>query len=323
MKKVVGIAVLIVLVAVVTACKESSFLSAYNLENVLQRTGMLAVLSLAAAFVIVTGGIDLSIGALVCVAGCVLPWLLVQREWPPWLALAAVLAGCAAIGLWHGALVAGLGLQPFVVTLCGLLLYRGLMLTFTDGQTMGFGAGASVEDLRWLATGKIGVTATFGVPVPFVLALLLGALTWLTWTRTVWGRHLFATGRNEEAARFAGVATKRLTVQAYVVCSALAGLGGCLYVLDVNSAEASSFGNFYELYAIAGAVLGGVALRGGEGSVLGVLLGAALMVLLRNAIRLLFDSDKPEYVVVGGVILAGAAADELVKRWLQRRRREA
>jgi ribose transport system permease protein len=106
-----------------------------------------------------------------------------------------------------------------------------------------------------------------------------------------------------------------------VLCSLLAGLGGCLFVLDVNSAQASSFGNFYELYAIAGAVLGGVALRGGEGTMLGVVLGAALMQVLKNAIRLVADSNQLEFAVVGAVILAGAAADEGLRR-LWRRGRE-
>ena len=123
----------------------------------------------------------------------------------------------------------------------------------------------------------------------------------------------------EEAARFAGVRTGRLTVLAYVACSLLAGLGGCLFVLDVNSAQASSFGNFYELYAIAGAVLGGVALRGGEGFVIGVVLGAALMQLLSNTINLVADSNQLEFAVVGAVILLGAAFDESVQRWVRAR----
>lgn len=323
MKKVLGIGALLLLVAAMTAWRsydpesgEYVFLSAYNLENLLQRIGLFGVLSFAAAFVIVTGGIDLSIGAVVCVAGCVLPWLLKDVGLGGGAALALTLLLCAGIGLWHGVLVAWLGLQPFVVTLCGLLLYRGWMRGFSDDQTMGFGDAA--EGLRWLATGKLPLTESFGLPVPLLALAVVAGATWLLWTRTVWGRHLFALGRNEEAARFAGVPTRRLTTLAYVACSLLAGFGGCLFVLDVNSAQASSFGNFYELYAIAGAVLGGVALRGGEGVVLGVVLGAALMQVLPNTIRLLFDSDRLELAVVGGVILAGAIVDQSLATWLRR-----
>jgi len=321
MKKLLGIAGLLVLIAIVTTLlsyDEGSgtytFLSAYNLENLLRRLGMFGVLSIAAAFVIVTGGIDLSIGSVVCVAGCVLPWLVGTCGVPAYFALPLVVLLCAAIGLWHGFLVVGLRLQPFVVTLCGLLLYRGLMRNFTGDQTVGFGDTDS--GLRWLATGKIPIVDGFGLPAPLCVLAVVAVATGIVWQRTVWGRHLFALGRNEEAARFAGVPTGRLTVLAYVACSLLAGLGGCLFVLDVNSAQASSFGNFYELYAIAGAVLGGVALRGGEGFVVGVVLGAALMQLLSNTINLVADSNQLEFAVVGAVILIGAAFDELVRRYL-------
>lgn len=324
MKKVLGIAALLLAVVVVTALWSRQpdgsmpFLSGYNLENLLQRIGMFGVLSLGAAFVIVTGGIDLSIGSVVCVTGCVLPWLLKEQGLSPWLALPLVLLLAAAIGLWHGMLVVGLRLQPFVVTLCGLLLYRGVMRAFTKDQTMGFGATA--EDLRFLATGRIPVTADFGIPVAALVLLVVAVLAAVLLNATVWGRHLLALGRNEEAARFSGVATGRLTVLAYVLCALLSGLGGVLFVLYVNSAQAASFGNFYELYAIAGAVLGGVALRGGEGSVVGIVLGAALMQVLANAINLIGDSNQLEFAVVGAVILAGAAADEGVRRLLRRRR---
>lgn len=325
MKKILGIATLLLVIALFTTWLSRdpetgayTFLSSYNLENMLQRIGLYGVLSIAAAFVIVTGGIDLSIGSVVCVAGCMLPWLLRDVGLSPWLAVPAVLLSSAGIGLWHGVLVVGLGLQPFVVTLCGLLLYRGVMRALTHDQTMGFGGTA--EGLRWLATARLPLTAGFGIPVPLLVLVVVAAATSVLWTRTVWGRHLFALGRNEEAARFAGIATGRLTVLAYVACSLLAGLGGCLFVLDVNAAEPASFGTFYELYAIAGAVLGGVALRGGEGQVTGVVLGASLMLLLQNMINLNFQSNQLEFAVVGAVILAGAAVDEGVRRFLRSRR---
>ncbi len=323
MKKVLGIAGLLMAVFVATAVLAqqegggNTFLSAYNLENLLQRIGMYGVLSIAAAFVIVTGGIDLSIGSVVCVAGCTLPHLVASVGMPGWLAVPTVLLVCAAIGLWHGFLVVVVRLQPFVVTLCGLLLYRGLMRRFTNDATKGF--GAEHEGLRSLATGRIGLTDSFGLPVAFVVMLAVAALAALLLNRTVYGRHLFALGRNEEAARFSGVATGRLTVLAYLLCALLAGLAGCLFVLDVNSARASDFGSFYELYAIAGAVLGGVALRGGEGSVLGVVLGAALMRVLAMAINIVADSNQLEFAIVGAVILMGAAADEGVRRVWRRR----
>jgi ribose transport system permease protein len=221
----------------------------------------------------------------------------------------------AGLGAGHGLLVTRLRLQPFVVTLCGLLVYRGVARGLTGDQTQGFGVG--FESLRWLASGRWQVTSAFAVPAPCLILVVIAVLAGLFLTRTIWGRYLLAIGRNEEAARLSGIRTDRMTVLAYTLSSALAGLGGLLFVLDVNSAQASDFGNFYELYAIAGAVLGGCALRGGEGSILGVLLGATLMQTLRNAIRLSdLVPDQLEFAVIGVVILAGVSADELAKRWL-------
>jgi len=321
-KKVLGIAGLLLAVAVATTflsfdprSGHYTFLGATNLGNLLQRIGMYGLLSVAAAFVIITGGIDLSIGSVVCVAGCSLSWLLRDHGWSPWLALPAVLLVAAAIGLWHGLLVVGLRLQPFVVTLCGLMLYRGAVRAFFGDVTLGFG---DVDSLRWLGEGRVDVLG-FGVPVQMLLLLGVAALATLFLGRTVWGRHLFALGRNEEAARFSGVATGRLTVLAYVLCSLLSGLGGALFMLWSGSAGTATFGNFYELYAIAGAVLGGVALRGGEGTMLGVVLGASLMQVLSNAINLVADSNLLEQLIVGAVILAGAIADEGLRRLLRRR----
>jgi ribose transport system permease protein len=192
------------------------------------------------------------------------------------------------------------------------------MRAFSDDQSMSVGTAA--EGLRWLSIGTFDL-GVCRVPVVGIVLLLLAGATAVLWSRTVWGRHLFALGRNEEAARFSGVPTARLTLLAYVACSLLAGFGGCLLMLDVNSVQAATFGNFYELYAIAGAVLGGVALRGGEGSVLGLVLGVALMQVLSNVINLTLADNRLEFVVVGAVILLGAAADEGVRRLLRRRTR--
>ena len=133
------------------------------------------------------------------------------------------------------------------------------------------------------------------------------------------GRWLLATGRNADAARYSGIPTERLVTLAYVACSFLAGLGGMLFIFDIGSAQPSDFGNFYELYAIAAAVLGGCSLRGGEVSVPGIVLGAATLQVLRTAIILLGLSSQLEFAVIGAVLLVGVAADELVRRLHARR----
>jgi ribose transport system permease protein len=223
-----------------------------------------------------------------------------------------------AIGLLHGLLITRLRLQPFVVTLCGLLFYRGAARWLTDDQTIGF--GNAHDGLRQLAIGSFEL-GFLAVPYPLLilLAILLAAAVLLN--RTIWGRYLLALGRNEQAARYSGIDTDRMIVLAYVICALLAGLAGVLFSLDVNSVQPASHGSFYELYAIAAAVLGGCSLRGGEGTIVGVVIGAAVIRLLYNAINLLRIPTQLEFAIIGLVILLGVIADEVVKRYAARRRR--
>ena len=306
-KKLVGITLLFFVVCVLTEIFSNGLFSGeVNLGNVTRRTARFGILSIGAAFVIVTGGIDLSIGSVVCISATGLAWL-VRGAWNPWVATATMLGFSAALGLGHGLLVTRLRMQPFVVTLCGLLLYRGIARGVTNDQSQGFGS-----------THQDFVEA---IPAPHWVLLVVAVAAWLFFFRSVAGRRLVALGRNEEAARLSGVRTELLTVLAYVVCATLAGIGGILFIADTNFAQPSSYGNFYELYAIAGAVLGGCALRGGEVSIVGVLVGTALMQVLANAITLIdWIPSQLEFAVIGAVILVGVGADEVLKRVARRRR---
>ena len=138
--------------------------------------------------------------------------------------------------------------------------------------------------------------------------------------RTIWGRYLFALGNNEDGARYSGIETDRLKIVAYVICSFLAGLSGLLFAYELDSVQPAQTGEFYELYAIAAAVLGGCSLRGGQGTILGVIIAAAVIRLLRNSINLLGISTHLEYAIIGMVILCGVAADEIIKRVMAKRR---
>ena len=320
MKKILGISALLAVVCIATALATDSFLTGYNLENLVRRTALFGIIGIGVAFVIVTGGIDLSIGSVVCLVGCGLPWLLTTHHWPLPVALLTVATISLGIGLAHGLLITKLKIQPFVVTLCGLLLYRGIARGFTNDQTVGF--GADFKSLRTLATGQIPIPfiTGFSIPAPWIFLIIVAVLAAIFLNRTIYGRYMLALGRNEEAARYSGIATDRMTILAYVICSGLAGLGGMLFVLDVNSAQPVDFGNFYELYAIAAAVLGGCSLRGGEGTIVGVIIGAALMQVLRNMITLVTTRGNIEFAIIGAVILFGVVADELVKRYAVKRR---
>ena len=325
MKRILGIFVLLVVVYLatwvmsdlVTGCQ--SFLSAFNQENLLRRTALFGIIGIGVAFVIITSGIDLSIGSVVCLVGVTFPWMVIESGIPPWLALTIVMGISLIIGLSHGLLVTKMKLQPFVVTLCGLLLYRGIARGITNDQTAGF--QGELKGLRWLANGEIPITGNFGLPFPLVILVIVASLAAFFLNRTIYGRYLLALGNNEEAARFSGIKTDKMTILAYVICSFLAGLGGLLFVLDTNSAQPVDFGNFYELFAIAAAVLGGCSLRGGSGTIVGVIIGTALIQLLRNMITLVdWIPQNIEYAVIGAVILFGALGDEVAKRIITARR---
>jgi ribose transport system permease protein len=339
MKKIFGILGLLIFVYTATwffadvMTGKSVFLKGYTQENLIRRMALFGIISIGVAFVIITSGIDLSIGSVVCLIGVGFPWLLLGQGWPAPLALVTAVAAATAIGFWHGILVTKLRLQPFVVTLCGLLIFRGVTRGITGDQKQGLGAG--FDSLKWLATGEIPLNPwywrhmgeydaaqTFGIPMPCLILAVIAVFAGTFLNKTIYGRHLVALGNNEEAARYSGINTDRMIILAYVICSFLAGIGGLLFILDLNSGQPVSFGNFYELYAIAAAVLGGCSLRGGQGTIIGVIIGAAVMQVLRQSIILIpWIAPNIEFAVIGVVILAGVTADEMVKRFAARRRR--
>jgi ribose transport system permease protein len=217
-------------------------------------------------------------------------------------------------------------LQPFVVTLCGLLLYRGVARGFTGDVSQGFGVG--FKGLRQLATYRIPIFGSdpgvFHLPATTLVLIVIAIIAAIFLNKTIYGRYLLALGNNPEAAKYSGINVERTTMLAYVICSLLAGLGGMLYVLDINAAQPSDFGNSYELYAIAAAVLGGCSLRGGEGSITGVVIGAAVIVVLNNTINLVHpEYQNIEFAIIGGVILIGVIVDELARRFVAARREAA
>lgn len=525
MKKIFGILGLLIFVCLVTGLLEPNvFLKSSNLGNLVRRGSLFGILSIGVAFVIISGGIDLSIGSLVAVVGCCLPLFLVQERMSVTSSILGIVAISLGIGLFHGLLVTKLRLQSFIVTLCGLMIYRGVARGITGDRAPGF--GNEFRALRYLATGSpflmtwliaaagvsviiwailtwrrretwlprplfviiglilvligiaplwwswinphpieidpdtleswgfwkrsaqefraaeaaeapalllywIGLAVTalsliwltaksltafrktalplvcaiasaflavfiyrkaieawpdalfaelqiqktwivlrlagglaiaaagwawfltagyravgrslrvplilvligavgcaigltplpeLRVPMPFLIMLALGIIAAIFLNNTIWGRYLLALGRNEQAARYSGINTDAMIITAYVICSLLAGLGGMLFVLDVNSVQPSSFGMPYELYAIAAAVLGGCSLRGGEGTIAGVIIGAAVMQALYNAINMLAFPTHIEWAIIGTVLLLGIIADELTKRLTARRK---
>lgn len=313
-RKETGLLILIVVIGAVTAALNPLFLSPVNLVNMANLVGLFGIFSIGVGMVIITGGIDLSVGSMFALLGVVFIYLLTDGGWPWPLAVVAVLVGGVALGAVQGFLVTVLRMQPFIVTLCGLLIYRGMARYFTADGSMGFGYGDDFDTLAKLASGRF-----YGVPHTLILLIVIAIVMSVVLHRSVYGRYLYAVGKNEEAARFSGIRTGAVVAGAYVISGALAGVSTILLVFYTNSVVPSSFGSFYELYAIAAAVLGGCSLRGGEGSIVGIVLGQVLLQVLQNLVNILGIPSSLNFAVMGTVILLGVLADQV----MQRRRKQA
>jgi len=280
------------------------FISPINVANTANLVGLFGIFAIGQAFVIITGGIELSVGSIIALLGVLFVDLMVNYNVPWPLALLLMLALGALMGLAHGLLITKLHLQPFIVTLCGLLIYRGVARFYTADGTAGFGFGVSFPDLEWLTTGR-----TFGVPHSLFALVVVASVMWVVLHRSVFGRYLYAVGKNEEAARYSGVRTNVVIVASYVICGVLTAISAIFFAMYTRSISPSSHGNFYELYAIAASVLGGFSLRGGEGSIVGVVLGTILLQVLQNLVNLLGIPSSLNFAVMGSVILIGVLAD--------------
>ena len=317
-KKDIGLLVLILVVGTVVAIINPRFLSPINVANTANLVGLFGIFAIGQGLVIITGGIELSAGSIIALFGVVFVDMIanIGVAWP--IASLIILSLGVLIGFIHGTLITKKRMQPFIVTLCGLLIYRGVARFYTKDATAGFPYGVKFDDLEFITTGRTDVVglvtghAFSSIPIPhsFVFMLLIAAIMWVVLHRTAFGRYLYAVGRNEEAARFSGIRTSRVIIAAYVTCGLLTALASIFIAMYTRSILPSSHGNFYELYAIAAAVLGGFSLRGGEGSIVGVVLGTILLQVLQNLVNLLGIPSSLNFTVSGSVILIGVLADQ-------------
>lgn len=310
MKKILGLAMFLAILYGALLMADPSARTGRNHINLAKLIGHFGILCLAVTPVIITGGIDLSIGAVVGYCATTLAILLNDYHWNPHLAVATVLCMGASIGLLNGLFITKLGLQPFVVTLCGLFIYRGLSRWIADDKIKGLGGTDAFDWYKEvLHDGDL-----FGIPKFFVIFLVLAGVLAVMLHLSVYGRYWLAIGANEKTAYYSGIRVDRYKILAYVFCSLLCAIFAVLYLTEYNSAAPSEAGNFFELYAIAGAVLGGVSLRGGEGNVLGVMMGTMILWILPNFTRMWGISDKLQYTVIGVALLLGAIVDEMLRQ---------
>jgi ribose transport system permease protein len=293
-----GIFLALVALLVAITWLQPNFATANNLYLLSRQIALTAILALGVLFVILTSGIDLSLGSTVGLTGFVCG-LAMAAGWPTVPAIAAGLLTGAAIGAINGSIVAYIGVTPFIVTLGMLGAARGVILVCRHGD--------SIRDIPpsfiTAANGNL-----LGLSVPVLVLLGLAIFSQAVLKHTVFGRHVYAIGGNEKAAAFSGVNTRLVKFFTYVICSVFSGVTGILFVARFESAQ-SDAGKGMELDAIAATVIGGTSLMGGEGSVVGVLIGAIIMGVIRNGLVLLDVSSYWQELIIGIIIVLAAILD--------------
>jgi ribose transport system permease protein len=318
-------------VALVAMCaglwiSNPDFLGQSNVVNTTRQIAMLGIFGIGISFVIITGGIDLSVGSIIGLTGVLIAKFSSTEQdcwgWSYWIGIPLTMAIILAIGWIQGMLITRLNLQSFIVTLGGMLLLRGVSQTIVKGGTLSFGADTAFPDLSDSGLFLHNGDPMISYPVLiFIVVALLGAYVLHF---TVFGRYVYAIGGNRDAAEYSGINVKRVEMLTYVISAGTAGIAGICYAAYIGQMS-QQVGIAYELYAIAGAVLGGCSLRGGEGTVIGVTIGCAIMRVIDNGINMFQFKYKTaegaqriwrldpnwNFIIIGAVILVAVILDQV------------
>ena len=291
-------AVPLVVLMIVLPLANPRFLTVSNLTSVLLQAAVYVIMALGMSFVLMTGGIDLSQGSLLALTGVVAAYI-VENQGSVLLAiLASILVG-ALVGVVNGSVISRLSIPPFIMTLSTMYLCRGLTLVITQASPISI----SSDTFRWIGSGDF-----LGIPVPviiFVTAAIIGQFI-LSYTAT--GRYILAVGSNREAARLSGIKTRWNECKVYIISGIMVAIAGVVYVARLGAAQANA-GQSYEMEAVAASVLGGTSVLGGEGNIVGTVLGAIVVAIIRNAIVLLEVSTYYQQMITGAVILLAVIVD--------------
>lgn len=286
-----------------------AFLKASNLIGVANQTAVYAVIAIGMTMVIITGGIDLSVGSVVALSSVIATMIIrdnggisASTTTVVFAFLIAVLAAVAA-GAVNGLMVTAFQLPPFIVTLAMMLVARGLAKRLSESQSI----NKVPPSFRWLGDGS-----SFNVPNAILLMVVLYVLTHFIMSRSVFGRYLYAIGGNATASRLSGIAVKKTTMFVYVICGALAGLGGIMLSSRLDAGD-PKYGEKYELEVISAVVVGGTSLMGGEGRIFGTLIGAFIIAVIRNGMNLMGVNSNSQDIVLGVVLMLAVLLDH-VKR---------
>ena len=299
-----GILVALVIIAAATALLNHRFLSAFNRQILTRQIAVFGIIAIGEMFVIITRGIDLSPGSMIAMTCVLVAWFMVHGLGIIG-AIIVILVIAAAVGIWHGFYVSKLGIPPFIITLCTFLIARGLGGAITRGWPI----INLPSSFSYLWYGMIlGI-----LPVPVLILVIVAGISIFILRYSPLGRHIYAVGGSIEAARLSGINVDRTRIIVYTISTILAGIVGILHAARLEQGT-SNVGQFYELYAIASAVIGGTSLFGGIGTVLGTVIGASILSTIWNSMVLLKVSAYWQNVVLGVVIITAVTVDTLRKR---------
>ncbi|ELG5188973.1 ribose ABC transporter permease [Vibrio vulnificus] len=287
---------------VVVSFLNPNFFTVDNILNILRQTSVNAIIAVGMTLVILTAGIDLSVGSVLALCGAFAASL-VAMEVPVLIAVATALLAGAALGAISGVIIAKGKVQAFIATLVTMTLLRGVTMVYTDGRPISTGFTDTADAFAWFGTGY-----ALGIPVPVWLMVIVFAAAWYLLNHTRFGRYVYALGGNESATRLSGINVDKVKIGVYAICGLLAALAGIIVTSRLSSAQPTA-GMGYELDAIAAVVLGGTSLMGGKGRIMGTLIGALIIGFLNNALNLLDVSSYYQMIAKAAVILLAVMVD--------------
>ncbi|ENM8062129.1 ribose ABC transporter permease [Vibrio vulnificus] len=287
---------------VVVSFLNPNFFTVDNILNILRQTSVNAIIAVGMTLVILTAGIDLSVGSVLALCGAFAASL-VAMEVPVFIAVPIALLAGAALGAISGVIIAKGKVQAFIATLVTMTLLRGVTMVYTDGRPISTGFTDTADAFAWFGTGY-----ALGIPVPVWLMVIVFAAAWYLLNHTRFGRYVYALGGNESATRLSGINVDKVKIGVYAICGLLAALAGIIVTSRLSSAQPTA-GMGYELDAIAAVVLGGTSLMGGKGRIMGTLIGALIIGFLNNALNLLDVSSYYQMIAKAAVILLAVMVD--------------
>ncbi|NAW80220.1 ribose ABC transporter permease [Vibrio sp. V33_P6A3T137] len=287
---------------IVVSFLNPNFFTVDNILNILRQTSVNAIIAVGMTLVILTAGIDLSVGSVLALCGAFAASL-IALEVPVMVAVPTALLAGAALGGISGIIIAKGKVQAFIATLVTMTLLRGVTMVYTDGRPISTGFTDTADAFAWFGTGY-----ALGIPVPVWMMVVVFAAAWYLLNHTRFGRYIYAMGGNESAARLSGINVDRVKIGVYAICGLLSALAGIIVTSRLSSAQPTA-GMGYELDAIAAVVLGGTSLMGGKGRIMGTLIGALIIGFLNNALNLLDVTSYYQMIAKAAVILLAVLVD--------------